>query len=109
MVEILKHQGKVDQPGHDLEVASVRLLKRLKGVADWNVGETREVRLWGWSGESMKLPAGRQLILFRRRGPSTETWTISLPTCPIAWVNETNLSLIRRGIDQDYGALEKSE
>jgi hypothetical protein len=109
IVEILKQHEKVERRGDGLEEANVRLLKKLKGVADWNVGETREVSLWGGIGESMILPAGRQLILSRRRGPSTETWTISLPTCPITWVNETNLSHIRSGIGQDYSALEKSE
>lgn len=109
MVEILKQREKVEHQGDGLEEANVRLLKRLKGVADWNVGETRELRLWGGTGENMKLPAGRQLILFRRRGPSTETWTVSLPTCPITWVTENNLSLIRRGIDQDYSTSDKFE
>jgi hypothetical protein len=109
MVEILRQHEKVEHQGDGLEEAKVRLVKKLKGVADWNVGETREVSLWGGIGESMKLPAGKQLLLFRRRGPSTETWTVSLPTCPITWVNETYLSLIRRGIDQDYSALDKSD
>jgi hypothetical protein len=112
-VKILKYRAKVDHQyfGSDSEVANVDLLNRLKGVADWNVGETREVHIRRGNGgsESLKLPAGRQLILFRGRGPSTETWTVSLSTCPIAWVNETNLSLIRRGIDQDYSAFDKSE
>jgi hypothetical protein len=108
IVEVLKHQHKVDHQSDDSELANVRLLKRLKGVGDWDVGETREVRLWGGRDESMKLPVGRQLILFRRWGPSTETWTISVPSCPITWVNDTNLTLIRRGIDQDYSALDKS-
>jgi hypothetical protein len=109
MVEVLKQHEKVEHQGDGLEEANVRLVKKLKGVADWDVGETREVRLWGGIGESIKLPARRQLILFRRRGPSTETWTISLPTCPITWVNDTNLSRIRRGIEQDYSALDKSQ
>jgi hypothetical protein len=99
-VKILKYRGNVDHQdsGSDSEVAEASLLKRLKGVADWNVGETREVRVWrGNRGrETLKLSAGRQLILFRGRGPSTETWTTSLSTCPIAWVNEANLGLIRR-------------
>lgn len=110
MVEILKYHDKVDRQGYDSEVVNVRLLKRLKAVDDWNVGETREVHVWGGNGgDSLKMSAGRKLILFRRRGPSSETWSISLSTCPITLVDETNLSLIRRGIDQDYRALDKSE
>jgi len=85
-------------------------LKRLKGVPDWNVGEARKVHVWGGlDSGGPKLPTGSQLILFRGQGPSTNPWTISPTTCPITWVNETNLSLIRRGIDQDYSALDKSQ
>src|SRR5260370_33221269 len=109
MVEVLKHHNKVYTESGALEVANVRLLKRLKGVADWDVGETREVRLWGGRGESMNLPAGRQLILFRRWGPPTETWTISVPSCPITWVDDTNLTIFRPGMNKDYSTLDKSE
>jgi hypothetical protein len=76
MVEILKYHDRVDRQGYDSDVANVRLLRGVKGVADWNVGETREVHVWREdSGESLKQPGKRQLMLFRGRGPSTETWT----------------------------------
>lgn len=109
-VEILKYEDEVDSQGYHLGVARARLLKRLKGVADWNVGEIREVPVWGGNGrEKLKLPIGAQLVLFRRRGYSSGEWTASWSACPITMVNETNLSLIRRGIEQDYSAWDTPE
>jgi hypothetical protein len=108
MVELLRYHDKGDGQRYDSDVASARLLQRLKGVPDWNVGETRKVHVrGGHCCESPKLSAGSQLILFRGRGPSTEPWTVSVSTCPVTWANETNVSLIRRGIDQDYRALDQ--
>jgi hypothetical protein len=108
IVEMLKRRDNLGHPG--LKVARVRVVQRLRGIADWKIGETREIRVWGDNdGEGLNALAGKQSVLFRGSGPSTEAWTISLPTCPSAWVNETNLKLIARGIDQDYGALDESE
>lgn len=109
-VEILKYEDKVDSQGYHSGVARARLLKRLKGVADWNVGEIREMPVRGGNGrEKLALPIGAQIVLFRRRGPSSEEWTASWSACPVALVNEPNLSLIRQGIDQDYNALDTSQ
>ena len=73
MVELLRYHDKGNGQGYDSDVASARLLKRLKGVPDWNVGETRKAYVRGGHGsESPKVSAGSQLILFRGRGPSTE-------------------------------------
>lgn len=104
VVEILKHRDKVDQAGSN--VATVRLLSRLKGVADWNTGEPREVHIWRGKDDTLKLPAGNRVILFRGRLDRGETWISSLSTSPMIPVSETNLSLIRRGIDEDYNLLD---
>jgi hypothetical protein len=107
VAEILKYRDKVDQAGSN--VATARLLSRLKGVADWNIGEVREVPIWRGKDDTLKLPMGTRVILFRRRLGSGEMWISSLSTCPIISVSETNLSLIRRGIDEDYEVLDESK
>jgi len=105
IVQILQQRDKVDHSGSKL----ARLVERLKGTADWKIGEAREIRVLGENrGEELTLPAGRRLVLFRSRGPSTEPWITSLLGCAITWSNETNVGLIRRGIVQDY-AVDKSE
>jgi hypothetical protein len=107
IVEILKHRDNVDQAGS--KVATARLLSRVKGVADWNIGEAREVHIWRGKDDPLKLPVGNRVILFRGRLGRGETWISSLSTCPIIPFSETNLSLIRRGIDEDYDLLDESQ
>lgn len=108
MVEILNYRDTVDPQGYHSGVAKARLLQRLKGVTDWNVRATREVPIRGGNfRENLKLPIGTRLVLFRSRGDSSEEWIASWSPCPITWANEPNLSLIRRGIDQDFNASDK--
>jgi len=108
IVQILPQRDKVNRSGSEL--ASVRLVEPLKGTADWKIGEAREIRLLVENrGHELSFPAGRRFVLFRGRGPSTEPWFTSLLGCTITWVNETNLSLIRRGIVEDYKAVDKSD
>ena len=110
LVEILRYHDTVDSEGYHSGVARTRLLRRLKGVADWEVDGTREVPIWGGNfRESLHLLPGTQLVLFRDRDDSSERWIGSLSPCPIVQPNEINLSLIRRGIDQDYSATDKAK
>lgn len=107
-VEILKYRDTVDDQGYHTGLARVRLLERLKDVKDWNVGENRESRVRGGDNrENLNLPIGSKLVLFRTYH-WTEDWTASSFSCPITWANESNLSRIRFGVDQDFVAQDKS-
>jgi hypothetical protein len=110
VVKLLDYRAASDSQGYHTGVVSARLVKRLKGVADWRVGEVRKQSIvGGTSREILKLPPGSDLVLFRGRGFPSDPWTVSVSTCPITWANESNLNLIQQGIDEDYASSDGSQ
>ena len=108
--EILGYRESVDNHGYHHGTASVRALERLKGAAGWKPGETREVSVWSAPGRgNAQLQAGSRLIFFGGRDHSSEMLIDPGGACPIVSMNETNLRLVRRGIDQDYSAMDNAE
>ncbi len=103
--EILGYHQRVDNQGYHHVDVRIRVLERLKGAADWKVGET----LSGIGGDNTRLRTGTQLIFFGGWGGSKEMRIDPGYACPILLLNETNLSLVRRGIAQDYTANDKAE
>ncbi len=88
--EILGYHQRVDNQGYRHVNVRIRVLERLKGAADWKVGETQLISFGGWGGsKEMRIVPGY--------------------ACPILLLNETNLSLVRRGIAQDFTANDKAE
>jgi hypothetical protein len=108
--EILGYRDWVDNKSHRYVGTRIRVLERLKGVPDWKVGETRELTdLSGIGGDTTRLRPGTQLVFFGGRGPKSEMRIDPGYTCPLLSANETNLSLVRHGIDQDYARNDKVE
>jgi hypothetical protein len=108
--EILGYHESVDSQGYRHGVASVRVLARLKGAADWKIGETRDVPVFSEAGhENPKLRAGSQLMFFGGLDRSIGMQINPGYACPAVSVNETNLGLVRRGIAQDDSAMNKTE
>ncbi len=108
-VEILKYRETVDSWSDHRGTASIRVLERLKALADWKPGETRKVSIWfGTDAENGKLRAGSRLIFFGSKG-SSQMLIVPDRACPVVTANETNLRLVRRGIDQDYSAMDQAE
>jgi hypothetical protein len=108
--EILGYRDWADNKSHRFVGTRIRVLERLKGVLDWKVGETRELtNLSGIGGDTTRLRPGTQLIFFGGRSPSSEMRIDPGYACPVMSVSETNLSLVRRGIAQDYTANDKAE
>jgi hypothetical protein len=108
--EILGYHERVDGKGYQHVDVRIRVLERLKGAAEWKAGETRDVSdLSGIGGDSTRLRTGTQLIFFGGWGSSKELRIDPGYGCPILLLNETNLSLVRRGIAQDYTANDKAE
>ena len=98
---------KTDYP---FQVSTVRLTKKLKGTSFWNVGTTRDVRVFEGTVSHTPhrrpedLVAGsRFIIMFAHRhsaGPSgPEVW---LDSCGALPMTDQNLDKVRRGIDEDY-------
>ncbi len=108
--EILGYHQRVDNQGYHHVDVRMRVLERLKGAADWKVGETHELSdLPGIGSDNTRLRTGTQLIFFGGWGGSKEMRIDPGYACPILLLNETNLSLVRRGIVQDYTANDKAE
>lgn len=109
VVKLLDYRDAADSHGFHTGVVSARLVKRLRGIAAWKVGEVRELSIEGGTGrEAPIMPPGRELVLFRGQGPSSGPWTVSVSTCPITWANESNLNLVQQGIDEDYASSDGS-
>jgi hypothetical protein len=96
--------------GYDKIVATVRVIDRLKGMAAWNVGETRDVTLLsGTLCADDKVRVGSRLILYGGWDRSNEVQFDPQKPWPVIPMNDTNLNLLRRGIYQDYSATDKTE
>jgi hypothetical protein len=108
--EIMGYRERVNDKGHHHVDVRIKVLERLKGAPEWKAGETREVSdITGIGGDSTRLRAGTRLIFFGGWGGLKELRIDPGYGCPILFLNETNLSLVRRGIAQDYSAIDKTE
>lgn len=106
--EIVAYAEPVEIWDYHDETASVRLLDRLKGAEDWRIGEIRELPVRaGKAPEIENLRPGTRLIFAGDFG-YTNRMEIDLRTpCHLVSPNEANMSLVRRGIAQDYLATEQ--
>jgi hypothetical protein len=85
----------------------IRVLAALKGLPDWKPGQIRIVHITAASsGQEAELHKGKQLILFGAWGGRHAQIEIDLPRggCSIVPLNGLNLTLVQRGIAQDYSA-----
>jgi len=108
--EIVAYEEKVDGPGYYFGTASVRMMERLKGAEDWNIGEMRSLPVEAGKMSAIEsLRPGTKLIFAGRVG-YTKGMEINLNTlCRVISANEANLTLVRRGIAQDYQATEQTK
>jgi hypothetical protein len=112
-VEILEYHSRLhseDSQG----VAKVRLLRRLKGVSDWNVGEARDVNVnvtmaMGKGRADLIVPALSHVFIFGGRGRANEMWIDLRGSYPVVPVNQATLTLIGHGINQDYSAMDHAD
>lgn len=95
--------------GYQDGVARVRVLQKLKGATDWNVGETHNVSvLFTTRQELARLRPGLSLLLFNGRDPKEISIDLHDACSPVP-ASETNLNLVRQGIDQDYSAADEQK
>jgi len=105
--EVLGIREEDYDSGYQDGVARVRVLQKLKGATDWNVGETRDVSvLFTTRQELGRLRPGLSLLLFNGRDPSEISIDLDDACSPVP-ASETNLNLVRQGIEQDYSATDK--
>jgi hypothetical protein len=108
--EVVRYHENFYSQGYDKIVATVRVLDRLKGMAAWNVGETRDVTLpSGTPCADDKVQVGSRLILYGGWDRSNEVRFDPQKPWPVIPMNDTNLNFFRRGIDQDFSAQDKTE
>ncbi|MBZ5526723.1 MAG: hypothetical protein LAN71_02315 [Acidobacteriia bacterium] len=112
--EILRYRESVDGRGYHDSTASIRVLERLRGAADWKPGEIRKISIHSdLTAEDRALRAGSRLVLFFRNKFQVE-YQIEVLTspgygCPSVPATKSNLELVRRGIAQDYSVTDKDE
>lgn len=108
--EVVRYHENFYSKGYDKIVATVRVIDRLKGMAAWNVGKTRDVTLLsGTLCADDKVRVGSRLILYGGWDRSNEVQFDPQKPWPVIPMNDTNLNLLRRGIYQDYSATDKTE
>ena|GEM_PF-2387422 len=108
--EIIGYHENIDSDGYKQGVAKVRVLELLKGDSGWKVGEVRDVRVFlRPDAPDLKLRSGLRLFLFRGEDRSEPVQIDSGVPCAVIPWNEANLTLVHRGIDQDYSAEENAE
>ena len=96
--------------GYDKNVATVHVLERLKGMTAWNVGEIRDVTLLsGRLCAENKVRVGSRLIFYGGWDRSNEMQSGPQKSWPVTPMNHANLNLFRRGIEQDYSSMDKTE
>ncbi|MGC0773938.1 MAG: hypothetical protein WB543_13470 [Candidatus Acidiferrum sp.] len=105
--KILAYQLVDVSEGYYQGLAKVRILSKLKGTADFKVGETLDVHLP--SGTDPRSQTGSQFVFFGGEGHFEEMRIDTGKSCPAISANNANLTLIRRGIEQDYRAMAKLE
>ena len=108
--KILNYREIVDSDGYRYGLASVRVVENIKGARDWTTGEIREVRVSPVpKQEYAELRRGAGIVLFGRWDRSDEMGFDPGYGCPLVLANESNLSLIRSGIAQDFAATDRAE
>jgi hypothetical protein len=89
-------------------VSVVRLVKRLKGASFWEIGTTREVRVFPGTTDLVTAnlpPGGRFIMLFQHThragltGP--DVW---LDRCGTVALTDPNLDAVRRGVEHEVGS-----
>jgi hypothetical protein len=107
--EVVRYREKFYSEGYDKIVARVRLIERLKGMTGWNVGEIRDVTLLsGTTCAPDTVQTGSKLILYGGWDQSNRHQPNPKRSWPAISMTDTNLGLIRRGIDQDYSATDET-
>lgn len=108
--EVVRYHENFYSNGYDKSTATVRVLERLKGMAAWSVGETRDVTLLsGTICADDKVGVGSRLIFYGGWDRSNEVMFNPMNPWPVIPMNDANLNALRRGIDQDYSAMDKHE
>jgi hypothetical protein len=108
--EVVRYHENFYSNGYDKIVATVRVLERLKGMAAWNVGETRDVTLrTGTICADDKVHVGSRLIFYGGFDRSNDVHYHRKMPWPVIPMNDSNLSFFQHGIDQDYSAIDKIE
>jgi hypothetical protein len=104
--------NRIQRENYSFQVSTVRLVERLKAASFWEIGTTREVRVFPGtvnfthmnSRENVS-PGKRFIVLFQhshRAGPSgPEVWPVP---CGIVPLNAMNRQAITLGAAQDFSA-----
>lgn len=103
--EILAYHEAAGDEADRNGVARVCFIERLKGAADWKIGQIRDVHFSPRPGEANSEPRiGQKLIFFAYWDHFEELRIEPADGCPILPANESNIALLRRGIVEDFGA-----
>jgi hypothetical protein len=107
IVDVVANGRKPSDDDDRSQDFSLRLVKRVKRAQFWDVGSVREVRmiesrarLVGFSGLDAIHPDVRLIIFFR----NGEVDGVTLQECGALPYSPENLSIVTRGVQQDYTA-----
>lgn len=104
------HIGVAEVLEYHEGIAKVRVLDKLKGITNWEVGEIHEVPISGGRGEQrLQLRPHSRVVLIAGFGPLREMRVDPGYNCPVMLADETTLTQIRDGIALDYSASEGHE
>lgn len=107
--EVVAYKRDAVGQGHRRAV-EVRLLQRMKGAADWNIGQTLDLLIRdGEGGDIESLRMGAHFIFAVNKDYSRPMEIDLGSPCRVPLPNEANLNLVRRGIDQDYSAADQAK
>jgi hypothetical protein len=115
--EVLSYTRKTNDNGYAYHVAAIRVLERLKG-SSWKPGDTRELLVWDetWSQCATTEPRAtkyhppptahsRFTFAFGDWPPNSYEPGIDLDLgCPMLPLNDSNRTLLRQGMRQDFSA-----
>jgi hypothetical protein len=108
--KILDYRDTVEDHGYRDGLATVCVLESIKGATDWTPGQNHKAGVSrGLTQEYADLRRGVEVVLFGRWDRSNEMRLDPGYGCPLVLANESNLTLIRAGIAQDYAATDNAQ
>lgn len=107
--EVVRYRENFYSEGYDKIVAGVRVIECMKGMTAWKSGQIRDVTLLsGTTCAPESVRVGSILILYGAKDRPNGQESSPKRPWPAIPVTDTNLNLIRRGIDQDYSAADET-
>jgi hypothetical protein len=115
IVDVIANRKEFMDGNEKIQASTVRLIRRLKRAAPWNIGDSheftvadRDIALAPAETVGEVRPGSRFIMLFEhyegRNDPNpSEPWFM-LDPCGVIPLTTGNLALVMRGVEQDYQA-----